>query len=82
MAHLCPCYSVVPEGWLRALEGGCVSSKSSSRVKDRNMGVAGMGGTTENSVSDEGSLICLPVNLALLHLNVCDPPDLKLKRDF
>ena len=49
-------------GESRALEGHHVSSKSPSRVRDRDKGVAGRNGR-ELCLPEEGSLICLPGKL-------------------
>ena len=52
------------ESW--ALEGHCVSSKSPSRVRDRDEGVGGRNGR-EESLTDEGSLICPPCKSMIFH---------------
>ena len=56
--YLCSSGSNVP-GESRAKEGHRVSSKSPSRVRDRDEGVAGRNGR-EQCFPDEGSLICPP----------------------
>ena len=53
-------------GESRALEGQRVSSKSPSRVRNRDEGVAGRNGR-EKRFPDEGSLICPPGKIVIFH---------------
>ena len=63
--YLC-CSGSNARGKPRALEGHCASSKSPSRVRDGDEGVAGRNGR-EYCFPDEGSLICPPGKSMIFH---------------